>query len=87
MTRYDVYRRWKSRTEARGVLCTLTFKEWCAVWDESHCYEFRGRNGYVMAQSVSGDGFVPGNVEIVPAVEVFKRSMDAHYGGERDYIP
>ena len=87
MARYDVYRRWVKRTEARKILCTLTFQQWWDEWEKSGCYEFRGRNGYVMAQSVIGDGFVPGNVEIIPAVEVFKRAMDAHYGGERDYLP
>jgi len=85
MSRYDVYQRWKRNVEARNLPCTLTFKQWRAIWDESGCYEYRGRNGWVMAQIVAGDGFVPGNVEIIPAFEVFRQAMDRHYGGERDY--
>lgn len=86
MDRYDVYRRWKRSVEARRIRCTLTFKQWCDLWDEKPgAYEARGRAGWQMAQSVPGDGFVPGNVEIIPATEVFRRTMDAHYG-DRNYL-
>ena len=85
MNRYDVYQRWRRSIEARQLLCTLTFEQWCTLWDESGCYELRDRNGYVMAQSVPGDGFVPGNVEIIPVTEVFRRVMDAPYG-DRNYL-
>jgi len=88
MGRHDVYRRWKKSREAAGIRCTLTFAQWCDLWDEKPgAYEARGRGGWVTAQSVIGDGFVPGNVEIIPATEVFRRTMDEHYGGERDYLP
>ncbi len=88
MDRLDTYLQWKRRTQARRTPCTLTFEQWCAAWDESRCYGARGgRNGYVMAQSVPGDGFVTGNVEIIPKAEAFRRTMDLHWGGERDYLP
>lgn len=86
MDRYNDYLRWKSRTEARKIRCALSFKQWWDIWEKSGAYKARGSNGWVMAQSVIGDGFVPGNVEIIPAAEVFRRSMDTYYSGERSYL-
>ncbi len=80
------YSQQKSNARRRGIPFTLTFQQWWAAWEEkSGAYEARGRGGWVMAQSVTDDGFIPGNVEIIPATEVFRREMDAHYG-DRDYL-
>jgi hypothetical protein len=81
------YAQHRSRALTRGIPFTLSFDQWWAAWNEHGLYEARGRHEYVMAQSVRGVGFVPGNVEIVPKPEVFRRSMYARYGGEKYYHP
>jgi hypothetical protein len=80
------YSQHKSRATHEGIPFTLTFQQRWDLWNENGLYQFRGRGGYVMAQMSPSDGFVPGNVEIIPARQVFAQTMDAHYCGERDYL-
>ena len=80
------YSQQKSNARRRGIFFHTNIPAMVGAWEEkSGAYEARGRGGWVMAQSVTDDGFIPGNVEIIPATEVFRREMDAHYG-DRDYL-
>jgi hypothetical protein len=78
------YRRKKSNCRRRGILFTLTLKQFREIEER---YGPRGGSGWLMVQSVPDDGYVPGNVEMMSAAEHLRRNMDAHYGGERSYIP
>ena len=82
--RLERYRRKRSYCRRRGIPFTLNFEQFCEIERQ---FAPRGVRGWLMVQSVSGDGYVPGNVEMIPVSEHFRRNMDVHYGGERNYLP
>ena len=79
------YRQHKSRAKSKGIEFTLTFKEWWEAWEPY--WKARGPRGWVMIQSVPGDGFTRDNIEIVPKAESFRRAMDNYYGGITSHLP
>jgi hypothetical protein len=81
------YSQMKSYAKSHHILFTLTFEQWWDIWEKSGCYEARGGStGYVMTRLSRNDGFVPGNIDIVPRSELFRQTMDDHYGWERNYL-
>lgn len=67
-----------------GYEWKMTFKEWCAVWDQSGLWELRGRGGasYALARIDSAKPFQIGNVKIRLGREV---SADAGRRGWREH--
>ena len=45
-----------------------------------------GGPGWVMVEAVPDSGYVPGNVEMLPRSQIFRRHMECHYRGERSYL-
>jgi hypothetical protein len=74
------FRRKRSYCRRRGIPFELTFKQFCEIAKT-------GGSDWLMVQSVPNDGYVVGNVEMLPRFEAFRRNMDLHYGGERMYLP
>jgi hypothetical protein len=67
--RQQKYHQHKRRTERRGILFELTFKQWLKVWQDSgHLNERGSRQGrYVMARLFGSGSFKIGNVRIIRA--------------------
>jgi hypothetical protein len=83
-TSYERFCRKKSECRRKGILFTLTRHEFREIEER---YKPRGRRGWRMVEIASGKGFVPGNIEMISAVEHFRLNMHSHYGVERDYLP
>lgn len=60
------YQEHKQHARDRGVVFTLTFEEWWAVWEESGVWSQRGRlkGQYCMHRIGDRGGYTPGNVYI-----------------------
>lgn len=58
----------KKNAKVRGVPWEISFKDWCALWVKSGCWDKRGRNGdgFVMARSNDKGPYKIGNVSIIP---------------------
>jgi len=54
----------------RGIEWRFTFNEWWKIWDDSGCWEDRGRGfGYVMSRPGDVGPYSADNVRIIPADE------------------
>lgn len=67
------FRRKRSYCRRNAIRFELSFKQFCEIED---WYRPRGGRGWLMVQSVPDDGYVPGNVEMMPAAEHCRRNMD-----------
>ena len=73
------FRRKKRYCRLHGKAFELTFEQFREIAKT-------GGPGWVMVESVPNDGYVLGNVEMLPRSESFRRKMDLHYNGERQYL-
>jgi hypothetical protein len=73
------FHRKRSDCRRQGKSFGLTFEQFCEIANT-------GSPGWVMVESAPNNGYVPGNFEMLPRSESFRRKMDLHYGGERLYL-
>jgi hypothetical protein len=66
----------KGKARKAGIPFTLTFADW---WK----FEKDRKPGWVIAQIVNKDGFVPGNVQLIHRSKNFRNTMNA-LNGDRD---
>jgi hypothetical protein len=85
-SRQEQYRKQKSNSKSKGVPFRLTFAEWWKLWKDSGMYERRGPRGFVMRRINDSQPVEVGNVEIVSVADSFRETMEAHYGGEKNYL-
>lgn len=65
------FRSQKYRARARGIEWNMSFSEWWEIWQESGCWELRGREygNYCMARFNDSGPYEVGNVEIVSVTQ------------------
>ena len=66
----------RRNAEKRGIEWSMTFPEWCKIWNESGKYPLRGRQAqsYVMSRLNDAGAYAIGNVKICTAVENISES-------------
>jgi hypothetical protein len=73
------FRRKERYCRSLGKRFELSFEQFCEIAET-------GGPGWVMVEAVPNSGYVPGNVEMRPRSQIFRRHMDFHYRGERSYL-
>jgi hypothetical protein len=77
---FERFDRKKRYCRGLGKPFELTFEQFREIAET-------GGPGWVMVETVPDSGYVPGNVEMLPRSQIFRRHMDVHYRGKRSYLP